>query len=633
MAADPLVPVKTPFNYNLGINYETWENGRTGRSITADLDAITKNFGLIKTFHDVANPGGANPIIDPDQLQVIKYVAQSKNLQLVMGTYTSALAQGGYGSPWSGPGSMTSSAYTDKWVQMLITSFGSKQAVKDHLQMILLGNEVDQADNHPPDVNTYIGWFRSAFDNLSASLKKAGLGSIPVSTTIAAYTRTDAGAPIAVGATQHIYQHWSSSWNGGAPTVLFNDYTPSNEHGQFASPEFQPVIDYYKELYTKLGSKLAPFVGETGYSSFYTLANEIKVYNQIKAWLNGQFNNNARRTTPLFVFNAFDQPSKGGFEQQFGIYADNPTTHRPTGLKPGLTLPSWSRGQIRATSTNDGLYGTSGNDFLNAGGGDDTLDGDLGADKLHGGEGNDQISGGDGDDTLDGSAGDDQMLGGDGNDLMRGSTGSDHYDGGNGVDRVNFAPSPGVDVFLDGSGTSGKAASGDTFVNVENVIGGSGADFIVGETSANRLTGNGGNDILRGRGGDDLLEGGDGDDRLVGEEGKDVLVGGAGADTFAFTLPAGAGGRDHIRDFETGFDRIEIDGSMFGGGLVAGDAVQLVTGTHPSSAGFDSGVLLYNTLNGVLSWDADGQGAGAAVSFARILNLPSLAAADFSIVA
>ena len=383
MATDPLVPARTPFNYNLGINYETWVNGRTGRSITADLDAITRNFGLIKTFHDVANPGGANPVIDPDQLQVIRYVAQSKNLQLVMGTYTSALAQGGYGSPWSGPGSMTSAAYTDKWVQMLITSFGSKQAVKDHLQMILLGNEVDQADNHPPDVNTYMGWFRSAFDNLSASLKKAGLGSIPVSTTIAAYTRTDAGAPVAVGATQHIYQHWNSAWNGGEPVVLFNDYTPSNANGQFASPDFKPVIDYYKMLYTKLGSKLAPFVGETGYSSFYTLANQIAVYNQIRNWLNGQYESNGRKTIPLFVFNAFDQPSKGGFEQQFGIYADNPGTHRPTGLKPGLTLPTWSRGQIRATGTDDRLYGTSGNDVMNGLAGADAMDGGAGNDTYY----------------------------------------------------------------------------------------------------------------------------------------------------------------------------------------------------------------------------------------------------------
>ncbi len=336
-----------PFNYNLGINYETWVNGRIGRDITADLNAITKNFGLIKTFHDVANPGGANPVIDPDQQKVIKYVAKSANLQLVMGTYTSALAKGGYGGePWSGPGSMTDPAYTDKWVQMLVKSFGSKQAVKDHLTMILLGNEVDQASNHPPNVSQYMGWFRSAFDNLSTSLKKAGLGSIAVSTTIAAYTRKDAGAPIAVGATQYIYQHWSSSWNGDTPVVLFNDYTPSNEHGEFASPEFGPVIKYYKSLYSKLGKKLAPFVGETGYSSFYTLENEIRVYDQIKKWLNGQYNNNGRKTIPLFMFNAFDQPSKGGLEQQFGIYADNPNTHRPTGLKPGLTLPTWSRGQI-----------------------------------------------------------------------------------------------------------------------------------------------------------------------------------------------------------------------------------------------------------------------------------------------
>ena len=72
---------------------------------------------------------------------------------------------------------------------------------------------------------------------------------------------------------------------------------------------------------------------------------------------------------------------------------------------------------------------------------------------------------------------------------------------------------------------------------------------------------------------------------------------------------------------------------MFGGGLVAGGPVPLVTGSSPSSAGFASGVFLYNTLNGFLSWDADGQGAGAAVAFFRIQNLPTLTAADFSVVA
>src|SRR6187402_2665169 len=116
MALDPLIPINTPFSYNIGINYETWDAGRIGYSIPLDLDQITQYFGLIKTFHDAAvgtaNPN--NPIIEPTQQQVISYVANqpAKNVQLVMGTNNNALAQGGFGTPWA-PGLMTSSTYTD----------------------------------------------------------------------------------------------------------------------------------------------------------------------------------------------------------------------------------------------------------------------------------------------------------------------------------------------------------------------------------------------------------------------------------------------------------------------------------------------------------------------------------------
>ena len=94
--ADPLIPAKTPFNYNVGVNYESWEYGRKGYSIKADLDQITQKFGLIKTYHDVA-VGTSNPtvpVIDPTQQQVINYVVKTPNVQLVMGTVTDALAQG-----------------------------------------------------------------------------------------------------------------------------------------------------------------------------------------------------------------------------------------------------------------------------------------------------------------------------------------------------------------------------------------------------------------------------------------------------------------------------------------------------------------------------------------------------------
>jgi hypothetical protein len=51
----------------LGIDYETWESGRTGRSITADLDQIAQYFKLIRTYHDAAVgvPLGSAPVIDP----------------------------------------------------------------------------------------------------------------------------------------------------------------------------------------------------------------------------------------------------------------------------------------------------------------------------------------------------------------------------------------------------------------------------------------------------------------------------------------------------------------------------------------------------------------------------------------
>ena len=256
---------------------------------------------------------------------------------------------------------------------------------------------------------------------------------------------------------------------------------------------------------------------------------------------------------------------------------------------------------------------------------DDRLFGDAGANRIQGGAGNDTIHGG---------AGDDRLFGGEGDDRFLAETGFDLFDGGNGVDAVNYALSGGINAFLDGSGTNGKAAFHDTFVSIENLVGSSaGADFLVGNGSANRFTGSGGADILWGRAGNDSLDGGAGADRLLGQAGNDVLIGGADADVFVFDLGPAAGGFDRTNDFVHGLDKIEIDASQFGGGLVAGGPVQLVSGAAPSSAGFATGVFLYNTSTGFLSYDADGQGAGAAVAFFRLQNLPGLSAADLTVVA
>lgn len=344
MAYDPLVPVNTPFSYNVGINYETWENGRTGYSITADLNQITQYFGLIKTFHDVAvgTADPNNPIIDPTQQQVISYVAGTANVELAMGTLNSALVLGAPGA-WQ-QGLMTRSTYTDQWVQMIINSFGSTQAVQAHLKVILLGNEIDRSGPLPgdPSFNDYQGWIKLSFDNLSASLSKYGLASIPVSTTIANYGSTNA---VAVNISSYIQSHWSTGWNGGKPIVFYNQYTPATSQGPMSSTDYGPVINYFETVYKQLAGKIEPFIGETGYSTFYGQANQVTVYNQISAWLAAQYANGGK-TVPLFAFNAFDQPSRQPpLEVNFGIFAEN-ASHQPTGLKSGLTLPPWSKTAI-----------------------------------------------------------------------------------------------------------------------------------------------------------------------------------------------------------------------------------------------------------------------------------------------
>ena len=376
-----LVPASTPFNFNLGINYESWSGGRTGYNIDADLDQITQYFKLIKTFHDAA-VGTANPmqpIIDPTQQQVISYVLAHPGVQLVMGTNNNALANGGYGTPWSA-GLMTSSAYTDQWVQMIITAFGSADAVKAQLGMILLGNEVD-ANGPPlsdPAFANYQTWIDQSFSNLKTSLANAGLGSIPISTTIANYGPSNA---IATGTTDYIQTNWGAEWNGGTPIVLFNQYTPADGSGhEAATTNYAPVISYFNSVDQTLGGAVEPFVGETGYSTYYGDPNQSLVYQQIFAWLDAQYAQGGK-TVPLFAFDAFDQPANADpVQAQYGIFSQD-AAFAPTGLKSGITIPVWSStplDTIFGTAAADRLLATGGMNHFLGGHGDDTITAEAG---------------------------------------------------------------------------------------------------------------------------------------------------------------------------------------------------------------------------------------------------------------
>lgn len=443
-AADPLVPAKTPFAYNVGVNYESWEVGRTGYSITADLDQISQNFRLIRTYHDTLGP---TPVIDGTQAQVIDWIVKHPGVELVMGTNNSALAQGGYGEPWSA-GLMTSKTYTDAWVQMLINAFGSVANVKAGLRAILLGNELDM--NGPPpsdttDFNSYVNeWIPQSFSNLKASLAGAGLGSIPISTTIANYGTTNV---VSVKVPAYIAANWGSAWNNGEPFVLFNQYTGDNQQ----STKFGPVEQYFESVEAALGAKLEVFIGETGYSTDWGAANQTKVYSQIFDWLNGQRSDSGGKTVPIFLFDAFDRPAAGTGQIGFGVYAQTGQS-QPNGLKPGLAgvFPSWTTNVVtKASHGSEALYGEAGPQTIYAKAGDDIVLGLSGADKLYGQAGFDLLMGNGGKDRLYGGKHMDMLDGGGGDDWLNGGRGDDTLSGGKGSDVFVLAVRKGTDTIVD----------------------------------------------------------------------------------------------------------------------------------------------------------------------------------------
>jgi Ca2+-binding RTX toxin-like protein len=148
------------------------------------------------------------------------------------------------------------------------------------------------------------------------------------------------------------------------------------------------------------------------------------------------------------------------------------------------------------------------------------------------------LEGNDGDDTLIGSPFSDLLDGGKGNDTLQGGLGSDTLIGGAGFDTVSYAEriNP-VKVSLDAThlwvaGQNGEVGENDAVaIDIENLTGGAGSDFLRGSSAANIIHGGAGDDTIEGGLGNDSLYGDAGNDLLYGGPGNDMLVGGAGADT------------------------------------------------------------------------------------------------------
>jgi serralysin len=157
---------------------------------------------------------------------------------------------------------------------------------------------------------------------------------------------------------------------------------------------------------------------------------------------------------------------------------------------------------------------------------------------------------------------------------------------------------------------------------IERAIGGDGNDALIGNSAKNTLTGGLGNDALSGQAGDD---------RLYGGWGSDVLTGGAGKDAFVFDTDSSNGDIDRITDFSVKDDTIWLSQSVFAAlpkkGALASSFFKI-----GSAAADGNDFIVYDKAAGLLSYDADGAGAGAAVAFAQLKAGLALTYKDFLVI-
>ena len=137
-----------------------------------------------------------------------------------------------------------------------------------------------------------------------------------------------------------------------------------------------------------------------------------------------------------------------------------------------------------------------------------------------------------GDDLIMGTDGDEILDGGAGNDTISLDLGNDTLIGGEGIDTIDASETTaGVTIQIGGSDGTVLNVSGDEVgtdvvpnVDFENVIGGSGDDFIFGNALVNDLAGGLGDDTIHSFGGADTIDGGEGSDTALFTAGGAVEV-------------------------------------------------------------------------------------------------------------
>jgi len=317
-----------------------------------------------------------------------------------------------------------------------------------------------------------------------------------------------------------------------------------------------------------------------------------------------------------------------------------------------------------------------GDDVYHGNGGNDLIVGHGGADKLYGDAGNDIFTVGgfgsgvqgttskadDGNAEWVNGANGDLVVGGSGTDTFRITTGIGADTKAHGTIVLNNSNFQSMEVVQVG-GTVGRINTEDsalqllndhyyfkangTVADLSNTLGNNGGTINNVVVDASGVTING----LRfeGNGNTQTFIGTTKADVFVGNGGNDTLTGGAGADKFVFgkvheMVVTGAAtapqsyvdtafnltGVDTITDFLHGTDKIELHLDQYTN-LVGFSAANLVSSASGAAADAND-YLLFNTTSKMLSYDADGNGAGAAINIATLTGVTTFTASDVVVV-
>jgi Ca2+-binding RTX toxin-like protein len=343
--------------------------------------------------------------------------------------------------------------------------------------------------------------------------------------------------------------------------------------------------------------------------------------------------------------------------------------------------------EIWGGSGNDNMLGNGSDEWFRGNAGDDTIDGgggentadylnapagvtaDMGAGTVTG-DGNDtikniqDINGSDFDDTFvdcvraadctNGNGPDNEYYGNAGDDTFdqgtSPSTDSDWIEGDAGVDTVDYsARTNNLGVDLGSTGCEGEVNECDGFNNdVENLLGGSGDDWLDGNNSNNMIVGNAGNDTMWGEGGNDLFPAGsapDGADDIEGDDGTDTVD--YSQRTAAVFIDLTGGGNqgevgegdnlwDDLENALTGSGNDTVFGNWYANMLDAGPGKDVVSGYEGNDqmfgrGGKDTVTYLGNTDGaGVFVNLNQGTGGGGWAGLDRVKGFENLIGTAFA---